>query len=110
MAKRNGFDHVGWAEIKRGIMVDVCFAKFSQNRPLRLALLSTVGSTLVEASQYDRFWGIGLHINDPNVVNPNNWRGANTLGQVLGEVREMLVRGFPVDAANANKHVNIVEK
>jgi len=40
-------------------------AKFTQNAELLDQLLATKGTTLVEASPYDKIWGIGLAATDP---------------------------------------------
>ena len=66
------------------------YAKFSQNAELKEFLLSTVGKVLVEASPYDRIWGIGMSADDSRSENPNLWRGMDLLGFCLMEVRDML--------------------
>lgn len=53
-------------------------------------LLSTEQKILVEASPYDKLWGIGLSENSSGVDNPLNWQGRNFLGFALMEVREKL--------------------
>ncbi|TCM96924.1 hypothetical protein EV294_104135 [Paenibacillus sp. BK033] len=85
------FDKTAWESqcyviVKRGN-----FAKFSQNAELGLFLKSTGTSILVEASPYDRIWGIGMEQADSNVGNPLEWRGRNLLGFALMEVRDELI-------------------
>ena len=46
------------------------YAKFSQNRPMRTALLSTGDRLLAEASPHDDVWGIGLRANGSAASNP----------------------------------------
>ena len=65
-------------------------AKFSQNEYLLDALLATGTTTLVEASPYDRIWGIGLAEGDPGCGSRDSWQGLNWLGEVLIDVRERL--------------------
>jgi ribA/ribD-fused uncharacterized protein len=65
-----------------------CYYKFSQTKKIRDILLNTGDLELVEASPYDRIWGIGFKEEDAE-ANRNKW-GANLLGKALIEVRGML--------------------
>ena len=71
-------------------MLEANLAKFSQNEPLKEFILSTGSKILVEASPYDKIWGIGMSASDENVTNPSLWQGQNLLGIALMEVRETL--------------------
>ncbi len=81
----NGRPHC-WNIVWRGNM-----AKFSQNSYLLTDLLATKGTTLVEASPYDRIWGIGLRENDRRALSRESWKGRNWLGEVITNVREFLI-------------------
>jgi len=76
-----------WKEHRERIVHAANVAKFGQNRPLRELLLATAGTDLVEASPYDRIWGIGLAATDPRATDPTQWRGQNLLGKILTQVR-----------------------
>lgn len=79
-------DHV-WKSEAEKVTIEGCMAKFNQNPDLLKALMETNNKELAEAST-DRFWGIGLALNDINVLNSSAWTGRNTLGRVLMQVRE----------------------
>ncbi|MBE5810631.1 MAG: NADAR family protein [Clostridiales bacterium] len=88
--KVQGFQEDAWNEIKYALIVAGNYSKFSQNVPLREFLLSTGDAVLVEASPYDRIWGIGLPASDPLALEPASWRGQNLLGFALMEVRDQI--------------------
>lgn len=73
------------AIVKRGVK-----AKFAQNKGILKTLLNTGNALLAECSPYDKKWGIGIDINDPQRLVIANWRGKNLLGRILMEVREEL--------------------
>lgn len=85
-----GFDDATWKAAARDIVYRGNHAKFSQDEELRNVLLSTKGTTLVEASPTDQIWGIGLASYDSRAQNRICWRGTNWLGQVLTQVRDDL--------------------
>lgn len=71
--------------MKRGL-----YAKFVQNPVLKERLLSISNARFVEASPYDKKWGIGIDADHPNATSPSKWPGTNLLGQALNEVRDIL--------------------
>ena len=79
-----------WNQYKFEIVVRGNILKFSQNKELKKFLLSTNDAVLVEASPYDKVWGVGLKRDDVKINNPNKWQGENLLGFALMEVREKL--------------------
>jgi ribA/ribD-fused uncharacterized protein len=68
-----------WNEIKVERMQAVLKAKFTQNYPLKEALLATGDVALIEESNTDAFWGIGKKKN-----------GKNMLGVLLMQLRDSL--------------------
>jgi hypothetical protein len=88
--KVRNFDDAAWRAAREGIVTAGSRAKFTQNAELRALLLATRGTTLVEASPYDRIWGIGLAATDPRAQDPATWRGQNLLGRILTALRDEL--------------------
>ncbi len=85
-----GYDEARWLQCREKVMFDGCYAKFSQNPRLCEQLLATGDAELVEASPYDRIWGIGLAESDPRAHDKTQWRGLNLLGLALMRVRDRI--------------------
>lgn len=88
------FSYSIWQAKRFEIVVNGNYQKFSQNEPLKKFLLETNDKLLVEASLYDRIWGVGMSIDDPKIIDPHNWRGENLLGLALMLVRDLLRKGL----------------
>jgi len=84
------FDGAVWNREREAIVRAGNRAKFTQNAELLEKLLATKGKTLVEASPYDKIWGIGLAATDPRAKDPAQWKGQNLLGKILTELRDEL--------------------
>jgi len=84
------FDDAVWRREREAIVLAGSRAKFTQNAALLELLLATRGTTLVEASPYDKIWGIGLSAEDPRAQDPKSWRGQNLLGKILTQLRDEL--------------------
>ncbi|WP_415912919.1 NADAR family protein [Neptuniibacter sp. QD37_11] len=72
-----------WHIWREKIMRSILLAKFTQHSACRTFLLDKQGLTLVEASESDVIWGVGLRPDDPRVLDEHNWRGLNLLGKNL---------------------------
>jgi ribA/ribD-fused uncharacterized protein len=68
-----------WAQVKDGIMLRACMAKFEQHPQLRELLLSTGNRQLVEHTTKDSYWADG-----------GDGSGRNQLGITLMQVRNNL--------------------
>jgi ribA/ribD-fused uncharacterized protein len=86
------FNAAAWDEYAPQVVLEGNYHKFTQNRDLITYLRSTEGKILVEASPYDKIWGIGLKQDSPLAQNPNTWKGTNYLGFVLTSLRDELLR------------------
>jgi ribA/ribD-fused uncharacterized protein len=81
------FNEKVWDEKKYDIMKSGLLEKFSQNLELKHQLIDTKDSILVEASPYDKIWGIGLDEKDAKI---KIWKGENLLGNALMDIRDIL--------------------
>lgn len=79
-----------WVKHRKEIVYRGNYLKFTQNTALKDYMRATIGHTLVEASPYDRIWGIGLSEDDPRAWKQETWLGKNLLGFILTELRENL--------------------
>lgn len=75
-----------WEDVKYQLMVDVCYAKFTQNTELGNVLLETGDEEIIENTTgwHDNIWGNCECSKCVNKV------GKNLLGKALMEVRDML--------------------
>lgn len=90
--KVKNFDKYKWESQCKKYVYDANYAKFTQNTTLKEALLETGSRILVEASPYDKIWGIGLSEEDPRSKVRSKWQGKNWLGEVLTQVREDILK------------------
>ncbi len=86
------FDGEVWNANARRLVTEGNLAKFGQNAALRVYLLGTGSQVLVEASPYDRIWGIGLKATDDKAKHPDTWEGENLLGFALMDARAALLK------------------
>jgi hypothetical protein len=84
------FDSNLWDKNKFDIVFNGCKAKFTQNEKLKKALMETGDKTLVEASPFDRVWGIALDEVAARKTDPQKWPGENLLGKILTKLRDSL--------------------
>ncbi len=80
-----GFDAEEWSRVCFQYMVDVNIPKWEI---LSDFLPMTEKRIIVEASAYDKIWGIGLAPHDDRVLDESNWDGQNLLGKVLMQIRD----------------------
>lgn len=99
--KVKNFNPELWMVVSYPIMVAVNMAKYYQgqksnetkyfkSRRAKTALLDTGDKILVEASPYDKIWGIGLGSDNDDCLDEAKWQGMNLLGKALMEVRKSL--------------------
>lgn len=85
------FNSEEWSKKCINIMKSGLKNKFQQNPEMLKKLFDTGNSIIVEASPFDRIWGIGYD-SDNAIDNINNW-GQNLLGKLLTDLRNDLLNG-----------------
>lgn len=78
------FDSKKWDEVKYELVKKGLREKYNQNIVLKNYLLERKDCLIVEASPYDKIWGIGFDDHDA-LDNIDNW-GENLLGKILTEL------------------------
>jgi ribA/ribD-fused uncharacterized protein len=84
------FDGNEWDKVKYKIVLSGNYYKFTQNKEMMKILIFTGKKILVEASPFDKIWGVGLEESNEKIYNPNYWKGENLLGFALMELRDIL--------------------
>lgn len=84
------YDDEVWSQLRFDVVVKGNYAKFSQNENLKKQLLATGDKVIVEASPYDKIWGIGLSEHDERCLYEEYWKGQNLLGKAIMKVRDIL--------------------
>jgi len=79
-----------WMEVCQDIMVEGLISKFMQDPYSLQCLLDTGEKIIVEASPYDKIWGIGLSKDDLRALDEAQWLGKNLLGKVLMRARDAI--------------------
>jgi ribA/ribD-fused uncharacterized protein len=87
--KANGlaWDESAWIAIRSSLMMIALRLKFQSSSTLMTHLLDTAELELVEASPWDKIWGVGLAARDPRILDKATWKGENLLGKCLMRVR-----------------------
>lgn len=83
-----GYVEAEWVDKRYDIVYALLYAKFDQNIELADILLDTEDLHIVEASPYDKVWGIAMGVDKyPEILDTKNWKGENLLGSILMDVR-----------------------
>lgn len=84
-----------WQQNAERIAYTAVREKFLQNRHLADFLIATYPLAIGEASR-DKFWGVGLTLENKEVLDPAKWaKDGNLLGRILTAVRQELVGTAP---------------
>ena len=98
-----GFIEEEWDKVCISYVTIGNIGKFSQNPKLKKILIDTGNKIIVEASPYDKIWGIGLHYTDDAVLDENKWKGKNYLGISIMKARDHIVAVDTSKAENVSR-------
>ncbi|MCK9576358.1 MAG: NADAR family protein [Candidatus Pacearchaeota archaeon] len=79
-----GFNESAWDKVKFQLVKEGLKARYEQDPELKQFLIERKHLQFVEASPFDRIWGIGYDANNA-IANIDNW-GENLLGKVITEL------------------------
>ncbi len=78
-------------DLAKSQMYKCCLAKFDQNDHLKQFLVQTGESVLVEASPWDKRWGVGISMTNPAIFDKAQWGNSqNWMGDILSRIRDEL--------------------
>jgi ribA/ribD-fused uncharacterized protein len=89
--KVKNFDPKVWAEVAFEHVVQGNVHKFTQNHHDHEQLISDGDKVLVEASPYDKIWGIGFNEFTAPHLSVDEWNGTNLLGYAIMEARKRII-------------------
>lgn len=86
------FNQWAWDKACFDMMLKALKIRFEQDEKFAKRVMSEEykGKEFVEASPFDRIWGIGMDENNPNIEDKSKWLGKNLLGQCLNTLREQM--------------------
>ena len=80
-----------WPKQMYGVTKEGIQAKVQQNDVVKKLLLKTGTRAIAEASKYNKFWTIGVNIDDAATMDRSKWNGKNMMGKLLMKIREEML-------------------
>lgn len=105
---KNFSEDIWTEEVSMAVVYIANYLKFTQYKSLRKYLIDDPSKEIVEASPYDKIWGIGLSADKPQAWHKNSWRGENRLGRCITKVRNTIIDSEDYDITWHNKCCQIV--
>ena len=104
--KVKGFDVNIWNEIARDYVTLGNVNKFIANHTVLEFIHENADTFFVEASPYDKIWGIGMAATDPGINDPKNWKGTNWLGECINNARDIILTNDTVELERLRKELD----
>lgn len=80
------YDDNRWNSIRDRFMLETLRYKYLSCEEFKSFIKENENKVFVEASPYDKIWGVGLSENDTKINNSNNWKGENRLGKCINSL------------------------
>lgn len=96
------WDEKLWEQEREKIIFTGSYCKYSQNEDMLQILISKKETILVEASPYDKIYGVGLRKTDARIKDPSQWLGLNLLGKSLTNLCYAFVLEMENNVVNEN--------
>jgi len=77
-----------WQKMTNVLMHEANYNKFMQNKNIKQELMSSAGTTIVQACPFRGDWSTGYIATDPNCQNRQKWTGMNKWGEILTSLRK----------------------
>ncbi len=103
------YDDEIWTAKREKIVLFGVRLKFAQNADLMQELMNTGDSKMVEASPYDKVWGIGLSEQDARKTPVENWPGMNLLGKVFDQFKAEIANRLEQTSSSQKKTSETIE-
>jgi ribA/ribD-fused uncharacterized protein len=81
-----GYKDVEWKRHSYDVIMECVRSKVYAHREIQEYLLAT-GDKMIGEGTPDPHFGVGIHIGDSRILNPDEWAGKNVMGKALMEVR-----------------------
>ena len=84
------FNQTAWNNVCFDLMLKAITIRFNQDQKFANEIMSEkyIGKEFVEASPFDKIWGIGMDESNPNIEDKSKWMGQNLLGKCFNSLRE----------------------
>lgn len=90
------YDNKIWVEYREDVVTLGTYYKFTQDKFLNEIIIEDKDYILVEASPYDKIWGIGMSEEDINISIKSKWDGLNLLGKCIMKARNLIINKYNI--------------
>ena len=96
-----GYDDKEWDKVRYEVFYKYNLMKYTQDEKLQKMLLDPKfdGKVFVEASPYDKIWGIGIGEDVDNIEDLEYKWGRNLLGKIITNIRNRIKKGKIYDSS-----------